>query len=823
MSRCWPVTHKPLTCLRVAVSAPVKGTFSYTVPEELAPLARVGHRALVPFNNRKVTGFILEEIPPTAGRQDLKEILEVEDVEPLFNQELVPFFEWIADYYVQPLGLVIQSALPARHFKTASLTQKGLDVLESRLFHSEETRVLSWVKENSGKSLGYPLSKVYPLQEKGWLTVQDHVKKGGAGGTITLKLVRPREGADSKVALPELGDTSKAENELEFLETVLGAESVLLDDLKARFKNAAYLVNKWVKRGVIERHDVPVHRNPAGTTIPPPPVPKQLNDHQTKALDYIKAGLDKGAFSPCLLYGVTGSGKTEVYFKAVEHAFLSGRQAIVMVPEISLAVYMEGIFRSRLGNRVAVYHSRLGQGERQEQWMRMVRGEADLVIGARSALFAPMPRLGLIVVDEEHDSSYTQEDTRNAPHYQARDAAVLRAKMAKAVVVLGSGTPSVQSFENSMRGRYHLLSMPDRVEKRPLPDVEIVDMKSLRERRGKKEMISPRLREAIHENLEAGKQTILFLNRRGFHRLYLCRSCGGAVHCANCNVALTHHMEENLLVCHYCGFCCSTKVKCGSCGRKDLRPYGFGTQKLEHEIKELFPKARISRMDADSTRRKGRTYEILKRFGQGETDILVGTQMITKGYDFQGITLVGVISADLSLGFPDFRSGERTFQILSQVSGRAGRGIHKGRVIIQTFNPDHYAVRTATEHNYQAFFEEEETLRRQLGYPPFSHLACLRLQGNNQQKTEEAVRSLGMEIRDILHRWPNRAKEIQVLGPAEAPISRLKGKYRWQILIKSKGVGLLKHLLREVEAISRRSLRSSGVHLIMDVDPYQMF
>jgi primosomal protein N' (replication factor Y) len=427
--------------------------------------------------------------------------------------------------------------------------------------------------------------------------------------------------------------------------------------------------------------------------------------------------------------------------------------------------------------------------------------------------------LGLIIVDEEHDSAYKQEAN---PRYQARDAAVVRAKMEKALVILGSGTPSVQSYQNSIRGKYHLLSMPERVEKRALPDVEIIDMKPPEGRRSGKGIFSPELRKAIDQNLAAGNQTLLFLNRRGFHRLYICRSCGRPVSCPNCDVALTYHLKEDRLVCHYCGFYSGTNMKCPSCGYARLRPYGFGTEKLEQDLRALFPDARVARMDTDTTRRKGQAFKILKKFSEHEIDILIGTQMITKGYDFQMVTLVGVIAADLSLGFPDFRAGERTFQILAQVAGRAGRGVLRGRVIVQTFNPEHYAINAAMGHNFQLFFEKEQELRSQLGYPPFSHLAVLRLKGNSETRTSEAAHYLTRNIKGILNKWPKRGKELQVLGPVEAPISRIKGKFRWQILIKSKSVSLLQHLLNEVENRSRRFLKSSGVHLVLDIDPYQM-
>jgi primosomal protein N' (replication factor Y) len=810
-----------LSFLKIAVTVPVEGTFFYTVPKRLEPQALVGCRALVPFRNRKVTGYILEKSPAVRDR-DTKEILDILDAEPLFHEQLVPFFEWMADYYLHPIGQIIRSALPgginSNPFKTAFLTEKGFRILERLPPLSQERDILCWIRDNPGKRLPQPINEIYPLQKKGWVIIEDRQQKRRAG-PLMRRFVRPKAGIDLRSVLGKMKRSSKAENEGQFLKTIFGSGPVLLNELTSKFSNGSYLVNKWVKKGVLQSYKGPVYRSPAGTIMCPASVPSELYGQQRRALNRINSYLDKDTFHVCLLYGVTGSGKTEVYYRAVEHAIGLGKQAIIMVPEISLALYMEGIFRSRLGNRIAVYHSRLSRGERFDEWMRTASGEVDLVIGARSALFVPLSRLGLIVVDEEYDSAYKQE---NSPRYQARDAAVVRAKMDRAVVILGAGTPSVQSFQNATIGKYHLLSMPDRIEKRPLPDVEIVDMKSLKGRQSGNEIISPRLLEALDKNLMAGNQTILFLNRRGFRSLYLCRFCGQSIRCPNCDVALTYHLEENRLFCHYCGFHSETRLKCPSCGRRGIKAYGFGTERLERELKDMFPEARIARMDTDSTRKKGRAFQILKKFSEHKIDILVGTQMIAKGYDFPRVTLVGVIAADLSLGFPDFRAGERTFQILSQVAGRAGRGDQRGEVIIQTFNPAHYAVQTATVYDYKSFFDKEKGLREQLNYPPFSHLVCLRIKGNNKDKTEKAAQEMCADIRNILAGWPKRGKEIQVLGPAEAPISRLKGKYRWQILIKSKSMSLLKHLLNAAGKESRKVLQSSGVNLVFDVDPYQM-
>ncbi len=741
---------EPFSYLSIAVSAPVREPFSYAVPEGLRSLVHIGSRVLVPFNRRRITGYVVEEIFETPVH-DLKEIEDILNPEPLFHPQMVSFFEWIADYYRHPLGMTIHASLPGEPFKSAMLTEKGKAFVEARLFDSEEIRILRWIGNNRGKKLPWPMKKIYPLQEKGCIRVESRVKKGG-------------------------------------------------------------------KKGILARHTATALKNPGAM---PPTGPHLLNPYQLKALAQIKDQLDQGTFGSFLLYGVTGSGKTEVYVRAVEHVLQSGRQAILMAPEILLAGYLEGVFSARLGERVALYHSGLSKSERRYQWSRMAAGKVDLAIGARSALFAPLPRLGLIIVDEEHDTAYVQTGSAGPP-YCARDAAVVRARLESAVVVLGSGTPSVQSFQNATDSRYHLLKMPERVEQRPMPGMEIVDMRKAKDERGKEPMISATLQKALRETLDAGNQSILFLNRRGFHQIFLCRSCGRALRCPNCDVSLTFHLNLNRLVCHYCGFTSPPNVPCNICGGHSLKPFGFGTEKMEIELNALFPDARISRMDTDSTRKKGTAAGILKDFASEKTHILVGTQMITKGYDFPSVTLVGVVAADLSLGFPDFRAGERTFQLLSQVAGRAGRGDHKGKVIIQTFNPDHYVIQAAVKHDFNLFFEKEKNLRKQLRYPPFSNLACLKLQGSDPAKTGATVRELGRRLREMLKNWPTRGKEVQLLGPVAAPMARLKRKFRWQLLIKCESGSLLKHFLQETERVFDQMPGANRVQFMVDVDPYDM-
>lgn len=809
------------TCVRVAVTLPVEETYLYLVPQDLESRARVGARVEVPFGKRKVTGYILQQ--DAADEQiEMKEILRVLGPDPLFPESLVPFFRWMSEYYLYPLGRLIQSALPGglnvHAYRTATLTAKGEDALESLGAASEEKKLLRWVRDHPGQRPPSSPDRLLAFEKKGWLLLERKMTKR-RGGPLIKRFVRPREG----VALEDLVGSErrslKAKNEKAFLEAVFSSHGILTEDLSSRFSNGAYLLQKWLRRGILETYQAAVLRDPSGNVLPPSPLPSELYPQQREVLGVIQRHLSRRSFSAFLLHGITGSGKTEVYYQAIRQVMELGRQAIWLVPEIALAVYTEGILRSRLGDRLAVYHSGLSEGERYDQWMRMAKGQVSLVVGARSALFAPFPNLGLVIVDEEHDPAYKQE---KGARYQARDAAVVRAKQADAVVLLGSGTPSVQSYYNASRERYSLLRMPERVEKRPLPEVEVIDMKAMASEGKEEEILSPALQEALSGVVTSGKQAILFLNRRGFYRVHLCRSCGKPVRCPNCEVSLIYHLRENHLACHYCGYHCRPQTLCPACGREGLRAYGFGTERLEAELRERYPSLRTARMDRDNVRQKGHTFDLLRKFARREIDVLVGTQMVTKGYDFPHVTLVGVIGADFSLAFPDFRAGERTFQILSQVSGRAGRGQDKGRVMIQTFYPEHYAVTAARDHDYPTFFQKEIELREQLGYPPFSYLACLRLEGNQKSKTEEMARRVVDGMMQVVGSWPKRGKDLQVLGPVEAPLSKLKGKYRWQIFIKSKGPNLLHVFLKKLQGHFKRLLRGSGVRLTVDIDPYQM-
>ena len=537
-----------------------------------------------------------------------------------------------------------------------------------------------------------------------------------------------------------------------------------------------------------------------------------LNSEQRKDLEAIGERLHRGGFEAFLLYGVTGSGKTEVYLRAMELARKARRRSLILVPEISLTPQLLDRLHERFTGRVGVLHSALTSSERWTQWWHILGGNVDVVVGARSAIFAPVPDLGLVVVDEEHDPSYKQEE---GLRYNARDLAVVRGKLLDCPVVLGSATPAVESFDNCRRGRYRLLELTQRVEQRPLPEVVTVDLRSV----PASNLFSPLLQEALLQNYARRQQSLIFLNRRGFANFLQCRMCGFVLRCAHCSVAMTFHRQEQSVICHHCGSRKPARDLCPGCGHPTLGPIGSGTEQVEQELCRLLPEARIARMDRDTTGRRGSHERFIRRWEKGEIDVLVGTQMITKGHDVLGVTLVGALLADHSLNLPDFRAAERTFQLLSQVAGRAGRGNEPGRVIIQTYAPDHYTFQHVQSHDYKGFFAAELEFRRALNYPPFCRLIHFRLDGPRAQEVENRAKILGDWLRAQCRRQPASCPELEVLGPAPAPIAKLRGRYRWQILLKGKKGSSLLGLASKARAMMPRS---SHTRLHIDVDPYNM-
>ncbi len=529
---------------------------------------------------------------------------------------------------------------------------------------------------------------------------------------------------------------------------------------------------------------------------------------QKQALDSIKSCMDNAFHRVFLLHGVTGSGKTEVYLQSIAHALNMGRSSIVLVPEISLTPQTVARFRARFGEKIAVLHSRLLGSRRASEWRRISSGEAQIVVGARSAIFAPVKNLGLVVVDEEHETSYKQEDV---PRYNAREVAIKRAELSNAIVILGSATPSLESFYAARNGHYALIELHERIDSRFLPEVEIVDMREELTRVKRLPIFSQSLKNWIDKDISEDKQVILFLNRRGFSTFVSCRKCGYVVTCKRCNVSLTYHFHKRKLVCHHCNYKMDPPDVCPQCNSSYVKYWGIGTEKVESEVHRFFPKAVISRMDTDATHKRGTHEKVLAKFKDHKIDILVGTQMIAKGLDFPKVTLVGVISADTALNLPDFRSGERTFNLLTQVAGRAGRGDLGGKVIIQTYTPGHYSIQAAKNHDYHSFYDKEISLRKELNLPPFCHMVSLTFRG----RKEEKVLKVSESIRNRLLK-KGKSKKVEVVGPAPSPISRMKDIYRWNLFLKSEKV---EHAVALLKKVLGRRRKEGGVIITVDVDP----
>ena len=732
------------------------------------------------------------------------------DAEPVLDDELIALARWIAAYYCAPLGEVLRGMLPLaaeiRRGKLYSLTDAGRDAARQLVLDAapddaavEVLRLL----EQRPLSAAY-LAKKLPLADKAVRSLErrgfiaaEHVHADRDPLRVSSARLRVEfTGRPPEVKLP------KAERELlAFLELHPGSHN--LKDLEGMVPNASPAARSLARRALIRLAPEPV-----AIAAGPVRVRHVLNPAQQAAFERIRDAVAAGRYAAFLLHGVTGSGKTEVYLNTIETALASGRSALLLVPEIALTPAVAGQFFSRFGDRVAILHSAFTDTERSEQWRRIRSGAAGVVVGTRSGVFAPVRNLGLIIVDEEHDGSYKQEEN---PRYHGRDVAVVRAQAAGACVVLGSATPSLESRYNVERGKYELLELPDRIERRPMPTVELIDMRQEFLETRKQATFSRKLIDALTRRIEDGEQSIVLLNRRGFSSFVACRSCGERVQCANCSVTLTYHRRDRRLLCHYCNYAEKVPSICPKCQSEHIYFMGVGSEKVEDELHRHFPTARIARLDRDTVNGK-RGYEtILQGFRDRCYDILVGTQMIAKGHDIPNVTLVGVVSADVGLGMPDFRAAERTFQLLTQVAGRAGRGDLPGTVLIQTINPDHYAVRMAGAQDYAAFYAKELNFRRMMHYPPFSAMANILVRSEKQELAFQMAAELANELTPA-------PEKIRVMGPAEAPVVKLKAEYRYQFLIKAAARKPLNDLLRSAQrfALARKWPATS---LVIDVDP----
>ncbi|MGO8786593.1 MAG: primosomal protein N' [Terriglobia bacterium] len=808
--------------MEIAVMAAMRNTLTYLVPESFT--VQPGQRVQVPLATRKATGIVLRAgstLPPGIAARP---ILRVLDSEPVLNPELLELGLWIADYYVAPIGEVFRAMLPlraatrrARSVRLSALGQQRLQ--EINLAKTETagaaTDLLNYVGTRGSASvqvLRQRFSEAFldALKEK-WLVVEEVERERTQREVYAVRLAGPvpdktvRLSPVAKRILEALEANGSAGDHRELLQTARA-------DLAALKKlSASGLVelapSKAERRSSQQTQDSSQPQESwaeAGATL-------VLTSAQSAVLDDLTKQLESGQFQTVLLHGITGSGKTEIYLRLIARCLEIGRTALTLVPEIALTPSAQAQFLARFGSKVALLHSALSENERHEAWWRIRRGEAQVVVGTRSAIFAPLANLGVVIVDEEHDSSYKQEET---PRYHGRDVAVVRARLAGALAVLGSATPSLESYWNAREGKYRLAVLSERVEGRKLADVEIIDMRQEFRETHTQVPVSRRLHQEIEAQLVNQKQTMILLNRRGYSWFLLCRSCGQTQRCVNCSISLTYHRREHRLICHYCGYSAPVPARCPNCDSEHLHYVGEGTEKVEKKFAELFPGARVARLDRDVARRQGQFQRILDDFRCGKIDLLVGTQLIAKGHDFPGVTLVGVVSADIGLGLPDFRSAERTFQLLTQAAGRAGRGESPGRVLVQTFFPDHYAIRMAADQNYEVFFDKEMRFRRMMHYPPVTALANVIAHGSKLEQAALVAKQVG----DFLIPLEKTTEGVKILGPTPAPLAKLEGRFRIQFLIKCTSRARLSTILRRLtdyadqQGIPPRSL-------MIDMDP----
>lgn len=805
--------------LEVAVALPVHHTFTYSVPPFLSPFVAAGKRVLVPFGQRRVTGYILGSATETKAAE-IKHILDVLDQEVLFPPSMIPFFQWIADYYKHPIGDVIKNALPGGltlyDYASLSITEAGRTALMNKSATELQQSVLQVLasgpcrfKNLSDKlNQNLPAALLQSLQRSGWITRTRELKRASTK-TLTERHIAL---SNANRAVDRL---SKARRKI--IEIIGQHGEMSMPDLKKQAPSAPRLVRSLEKDGYLIVRQKRVYRDPFGETIRADKAP-DLNAEQQSVVTQVNSRLEQG-FATFLLQGVTGSGKTEVYMQIAAEVLRKQKPVLVLVPEIALITQMERRFRARFGERIAVLHSGLSAGERFDQWSLILQGRAQIAIGARSAIFAPFSAVGLIIVDEEHDASYKQESSLR---YNARDLAVVRAKQNNCPALLGSATPSIQSYYNARAGKFIEVNLKQRIERRALPAIQIVDLRKSMGYRGIRRFITPQLQRAIMEALDRNEQVLLFINRRGFANFALCQSCGQTLRCKHCDISLTYHQKANAFRCHYCGFSRAATSSCDSCGSSKIKKIGLGTEKIEATVQKIFPRARVARMDRDTTTRKGSIFKLLKGLKDRSIDILVGTQMVAKGHDFPNITLVGIICADLSLSFPDFRAGERTFQLLAQVAGRAGRGDSPGRVILQTYNPDHFSISTAKDQNFIAFYKQEINFRQTLKYPPFSRMIQFKISGKDKQLTRAHAALLGNVCRSLKSSNGPVYKKIELLGPIESSLAKIAGRYRWQILLKGTHARDLHQFVGRLLADNPAVFNNRRVRVVVDVDPVSL-
>ena len=790
-----------LKYVEVALPLPLRQTFTYILPVGLRENIKIGARLLVPFGKRQLTGYAVAlhtDLSPELEIEEsaLKEAIELFDAEPLLTEEILKLTQWTADYYASSWGEVLKASLPAgintSVEQIVSITAKGRDeLIKVPSANTAKVQILKFLSEHGeisqrelGKKFGISKAQraVRELANEGWASTFHR--------TLTTQ-AKPKRRKAVRLLPPEAHKSNGkplTEAQSKIIETLIAENGeIVFTELIEKTDTGASSINTLAKRGMVEIFVQEIRRDPLENVKLPDLQDLILTDEQSAILSELETALEKERYKAFLLHGVTGSGKTEIYIRAMKTALAKGKTALMLVPEIALTPVFSKRLRAVFGDEVAILHSNLSTGERFDEWRRLRSGQARIAIGTRSAVFAPLENIGLIIVDEEHDGSYRQHET---PFYNGRDVSIVRANYANAVVILGSATPALESFHNAKNGKYEYLALPNRIGNRPLARAELVDMREVFRTEGKNAIFSPQLIEAIEETHEKGEQSIILLNRRGFSSFVLCRTCGETIRCNNCDITLTFHKRESKLVCHYCNHREKTPTKCPFCDGKFLFFVGEGTEQIEDILRRKFSDLRIARVDRDSISRKNELENTLSAFSEGKIDMLVGTQMLAKGHDFPNVTLVGVISVDAGLALPDFRAAERTFQLLTQVAGRAGRGRLQGRVLIQTFHPEHYALRHSRTQNYDNFYAEEIRFRQNLNYPPFVALASVLIKHTNYNFAFDNARI----FRECLEK-SNAEKNCIILGPAPAPLARLKGEHRLQILIKARNRAKLRETI----------------------------
>ncbi|MDO1605549.1 primosomal protein N' [Lactobacillus sp. YT155] len=776
-------------------------TFDYEIPEELKDVVSKGVRVEVPFGRRKIQGFVDSVVEQTDFSGKLKPISNLIDVEPVLNDEMLELSKWIADqtysFRISSLKTMLPNVMRAKYHQIAIVKDEMLN--QDGLFVDGQVEVTDKLSNDE-------LLKIKRYKTQGKIEIVYSVENRAKKKTVVA--VKNSHSVDELIQLKENNRKKKAQVKVIDYFISNPKNIIAITELAKLINVSTSAINATVEAKIFEKLQLETYRSPQNNYAEQEQKDYELTSEQTKAINQITDKIKTSQSETFLIEGVTGSGKTEVYLNTIQNALDEGKTALMLVPEISLTPQMVSRVSQRFQSKVAVLHSGLSNGEKYDEWRRIERGEAQVVVGARSAIFAPLDDLGIIIIDEEHESSYKQDEN---PRYHARDVAIWRGKYNHCPVVLGSATPSLESRARAQKNVYQLIKMPKRVNDNPLPPVDIIDMRDLNNA-AKTGDFSESLINALDTTIKNDEQAVLLLNKRGYSAFLMCRECGFVFKCPNCDVSLTVHKDHNILKCHYCGFESQMPTSCPNCQSDKLRSHGTGTQKIQEQLSEIFPDAGILRMDVDTTSRKGAHSKILNQFAQKKAQILLGTQMIAKGLDFPDVTLVGVINADTTLAISDFRASERTFQLLTQVSGRAGRADKSGRVIIQTYNPEHYAIQLAAKHDYEDFYQHEMFIRHRSDYPPFYYATQITISHQYENKALKKA----FEIKNFFDQQFN--DEVIILGPTPAMIARVKNKYYYQIMLKYKNQQIVHEVLTQLLIETQKDI-NDGFKISIDSDP----